>query len=419
MDRHVTKRSWVEVSLGTLKRNYELYRASLPEDAEIMAVVKADAYGHGDREVARMLEENGVRYFAVSNVDEAERLRDAGISGKILILGYTPPEEAFRLSVLGITQALLSEEYAEALAGEVRKPDFSRRCAEFAAERGSRGGASASCGAAPSEKSAASGSCAGGAAPSPLLCEFAIDTGMNRIGLDAENPQRCGEIIRKYRDLLGIDGIFTHLCVADTETESAVAFTEKQLSLFNGVMEAVRDLHLPYCHCLNSAGGRNYSCAPYAFDRLGIILYGLKPDRANVLPKGIRPAMTWKAVVSMVKDFHPGETVGYGRTFRAGKEMRIATIAAGYADGYPRALSNRFYVLLHGKRARIVGRICMDQMTVDVTDIPETAMGDVAVLLGEDGAERITADDVAKVTDTIGYEVVCDIAARVPRVHVL
>ncbi|WP_194608183.1 alanine racemase [Clostridium vitabionis] len=381
MDRHVTKRSWVEVSLGTLRRNYELYRASLPEKAEIMAVVKADAYGHGDREVARMLEENGVRFFAVSNIDEAERLRNAGITGKILILGYTPPEEAYRLSVLGITQALLSEEYAAALAAEVRKPEFAEKCA-------------------------------------PLLCEFAIDTGMNRIGLDAENPRHSGEVIRKYREILGIDGIFTHLCVADTDTESAVAFTEKQLSLFNGVMDAVRDLHLPYCHCLNSAGGRTYSCAPYAFARLGIILYGLKPDRANVLPAGIKPAMTWKAVVSMVKDFHPGETVGYGRTFRAEKEMRIATIAAGYADGYPRALSNRFYVLLHGKRARIVGRICMDQMTVDVTDIPETAMGDAAVLLGEDSGETITADDVAKVTDTIGYEVICDIASRVPRVHV-
>lgn len=404
MKKHVTQRSWAEVSLGTLRNNYKIYRASLPEDAEIMAVVKANAYGHGDCAAAKMLQDEGVRHFAVSNIDEAENLRSGGITGEILILGYTPVEEAYRLSVLGITQALVSEEYAADLAAEVLNPAFAQKCAAFAGERSLPAPA------------------AGAENPvqdiSPVRCQFAIDTGMNRIGLDAENPSRCGAVIRRYRDALGIDGIFTHLCVADTDTEEAVAFTEKQLSLFNGVMNAVKDLKLPHCHCLNSAGGRNYSCAPYSYVRLGIIFYGLKPDRTNVLPAGIRPALTWKAAVSMVKDLHPGETIGYGRTFRAEKEMRIATVACGYADGYPRALSNRYYVLLHGKRARIVGRICMDQMTIDVTDIPEAKMGDTAILLGEDGGNRITADDLAKVTDTIGYEIVCGISARVPRVYV-
>jgi len=375
------RRSWAEVDLNVLRKNYELYRDSLPDKAEIMAVVKANAYGHGSRPVAEMLQKAGVKRFAVASLHEAVNLRKDGIEGEILILGYTPAEGCGMLSEYGITQALVSEEHAASMAAAAAK----------LSEVGN----------------------------APVLCQFAIDTGMNRIGLDAEDPTGCAEIIRRYAAAPGLTmtGIFTHLCTADTEDEEAVAFTERQKALFDGVKDAVKDLNLPCCHCLNSAGGRTFPAGEGACVRLGIILYGLKPDYSNVLPEGIMPALSWKSTVAMVKDLHLGETVGYGRTFRAEHPMRIATIPTGYADGYHRSLSNRGYVLIRGMRAGIVGRVCMDQMMVDVTDIPDCAMGDEAVLLGRSGDEFLSADDMAQMIGTIGYELVCDISSRVPRIY--
>ena len=375
------RRCWAEVDLEVLRRNCELYRESLPEDAEIMAVVKADAYGHGSCPAARTLQKAGIKYFAVASLDEALTLRNGGIQGEILILGYTPPEGCALLSEHDITQTLVSEEHAEVMAAECEKLHR--------------------------------------AGMAPVRCHFAIDTGMNRIGLDGENPEQCGEVIRRYAAAPGMkmEGIFTHLCAADTEDDEAREFTGRQRMLFEHVREEISDLGLPHCHCMNSAGGRYIPAGGDAWVRLGIILYGLKPDYSNELPEGIRPALEWKSVVAMVKDLEPGETVGYGRTFRAERPMRIATIPTGYADGYSRALSNRGYVLIHGMRAGIRGRVCMDQMMVDVTDIPGVSMGDEVVLLGADGEEYLSADDMAEMIGTIGYEVVCDISPRVTRVY--
>lgn len=361
------RRSWVEINLDVLSENLKVYRQHLADGHEIMAVVKANAYGHGDIRVALRLQKEGIHNFSVSNIEEAVRLREAGLQGQLLILGYTPAEMADVLEKYDITQALLDEEYAGKLAASGRR----------------------------------------------LKAQFALDTGMNRIGLDAGKPEYCEKIIRDYAGKFNLTGLFTHLCVADTDHEACRKFTDLQLAQFNEVARRVADLKLPYVHCLNSAGGLWHD-NPSALVRLGIILYGLKPDYANELPEGIRPAMTWKTVVSMLKTIEPGETVGYGRTYRAATSRIIATLPTGYADGYNRLLSNRGIVLINGQRAPIVGRICMDQMTVDVTDIPGVRPGDEVILFD---STSYTADDMAEAIGTIGYEIVCDVSARVTRIY--
>lgn len=247
-----------------------------------------------------------------------------------------------------------------------------------------------------------------------IKCQFAIDTGMRRIGLDADEPDECERVIRKYSNF--IDGIFTHLCVADTPGQDD--FTEEQINKFEEVCKRVSDLNLPYCHCMNSAGGLWHKSDVSCFVRLGIILYGLKPDYMNTLPDGIEPVLSWKSVVSMVKNVKRGNTIGYGRSFEVKQPMRIATIPTGYADGYSRLLSNKGWVLINGKKAPIVGRVCMDQMMVDVSEIEEVRIGTEVVLVGKSGDEVITADDLANIYGTIGYEVVCGISKRVIRVYI-
>ena len=374
----IEKRSWIEINLSQLKKNYLLYKNSLKADAEIMAVIKADAYGHGDVQVARLLSECGVHLFAVSNIDEAVGLREAGIQGEILILGYTSVFYAKTLWYHDLTQAVVSEEYAKALA-----------------EAGMK-----------------------------IKCQFAIDTGMNRIGIDGDNDEECERVIRAYNDSLNLTGIFTHLCVADTDSAECQEFTIGQISKFKAVAERIQDLNLPYMHCCNSAGGLFYLKNDEMFEhiggvvRLGIILYGLKPDDNNELPDGIEPAMEWKSQISMVKKVHPGETIGYGRTYKVEKESRIATVTTGYADGLNRLLSNKGFVMINGYKAPIVGRVCMDQTLVDVTGIPNVKMGTRVTLIGKNGGLVYTADDMARDLGTIGYEIICNITKRVQRFYV-
>ena len=381
MEIHVNqieKRSWIEIDLAQIKANYLNYKASLKHDADLMAVIKADAYGHGDVQVARMLSYCGCHLFAVSNIDEAVGLRESGIKGEILILGYSSPYYAKTLFDYDLTQAIVSEEYAEALAST----------------------------------------------PFRMKCQFAVDTGMNRIGIDGDDALLCERIIRQYTTRLNVNGLFTHLCVADTPSDECRAFTWGQIDKFKAVASRVADLQLPFVHCCNSAGGLHYLDNSDRFEgigsivRLGIILYGLKPDSTFVLPEGIRPAITWKSAISQVKDVHPGETIGYGRTFKVTRESRIATVTTGYADGLNRLLSNKGYVLIRGNRAPIVGRICMDQTLVDVTDIPNVKMGDKVVVLGRSGELEYNADDMAADLGTIGYEILCNLSKRVQRFYV-
>lgn len=359
------RRSWVEVDLKQIIDNYKIYKRSITEN-EIMAVVKADAYGHGDAEIARVLQSEGVKLFAVSNIEEAIALRTAGIVGEILILGYTPMECSEQLVAYDITQTLLDASYAELMS-----------------DKG-------------------------------IKAQFAIDTGMNRIGLDADQPEKCEQVIRNYYDRFKLTGMFTHLCVADTDTEESNQFTKQQITKLGEVARIVSDLKLQYVHYMNSAGGLFHGKKEVYSEiaRLGIILYGLKPDYLNVLPKGIKPALAWKSVVAMIKDVHTGESVGYGRTFVAEREMQIATIPTGYADGYRRELSNQGKIEVNGRVVSIVGRVCMDQMMVDVTGT-DVKCGDEVTLIGE----HYTAGDMAQDIGTIGYEILCGISKRVPRIY--
>ena len=346
------KRAWAEVDLDSIEYNLKEYRRLIGEKTEIMCVVKASCYGHFDNGVVPFLEnEMDIRWFAVSNIHEAHRLRDMGIKGEILILGYTPPENAKWLTRLDIIQACTELSYAKALSEN---------------------------------------------ADSKVRIHAAIDTGMTRIGLHGETDKIYDELkeISKLENI-SLEGIFTHYAVADSLREQDEKYTKA--------------LHLEKVHFLNSAGGVYYYNERSSLARLGIILYGLYPDPAKALPFEPKPAMEFKAAVAQVKYIDNGTDVSYGRTYTANGKVKLATVTAGYADGYPRALSNKGYVLINGKKCPITGRICMDQFMCDVTEVEDVKAGDEAVLIGSQGDERITADD-------IGYEIVCGISARVPRV---
>ncbi len=370
--RVTDKRCWTEINLSVLKNNYNLYKSLLPAGIKVMAVVKADAYGHGDCRVSKCLQNEGCKDFAVATLEEAKSLRKAGIKGQILLLGYSPLACVQDVIDYDVTQTVVDENHAEYLS----KINKNTKVA------------------------------------------FSIDTGMNRIGLDADRPEYCENVIRNYVSKLQITGIFTHLCTADTTDEESVNFTNGQIKKFEVIVNKIKDLKLPYIHCLNSAAGLWNNSSQSVFVRLGIVLYGLKPDFQNFLPEGIKPVLSWYSVVSMIKTVSPLETIGYGRTYLVDKPMKIATVCVGYADGYNRLLSNKFYVLINGKKAPIIGRVCMDQMMVDVTIIENVELGTKVTLIGKDGTELITADDMANKIGTIGYEIVCDISKRVKRYYI-
>lgn len=365
-------RSWITIDCRQIIDNYKKYKKSINQNTEIMAVVKANAYGHGAVKIADILQEEGVDNFAVATIDEAIELREAGIKGNIIILGYTPIDNVKDLIKYDIIQTIVSKEYAEKLS----------------------------------------------LISSKIKVQFAIDTGMNRIGLDADKVEECEKIIRYYNRKMILMGCFTHLCVADTNEKTASDFTKMQIDKFYKIISRIKDLELPYNHFLNSAGGLYYKEYESSLVRLGIVLYGLKPDYSNILPQGIKPALEWKSVISMVKKVYPGETIGYGRTYVVDHEMKVATVSTGYADGYNRLLSNKGYVLCLGKKARILGRICMDQFMIDVTDIFEAEEGTQVTLVGNDGTLSITADDMASWIGTIGYEIVCNISNRVKKYYI-
>ena len=370
------KRCEAVIDLDAVSRNLENYKAYLKEGTELMCVVKASCYGHCDRAIVPYLQEkHGVRYFAVSNITEAERLRECGITGDILILGYTCPDEAENLAKYNIIQAITEYSYAK---------ELSKR-----------------------------------ANGQKIRCHCAIDTGMTRIGVRG-SVSECADEIENISRLegLALEGVFTHFAVADSDGEDNYAYSDMQQDKITAVTEELRKrgLSLKHSHFMNSAAGvyRNDSRSTLA--RLGIILYGLMPNTAKPLPFELSPVMTLRATISQIKTVDAGTQVSYGRTYTADKPTTLATITCGYADGYPRALSNKGYVLVNGKRAPITGRVCMDQFMCDITGIENVKVGDYAILMGTVGGERITADDIADMTGTIGYEVVCDISSRVPRV---
>lgn len=364
------KRCWAEISLKNVRYNFEQYCKHISKDNEIMCVVKANCYGHSDEEIVPFLQnELGVKYFAVSNLLEAIKLRDIGINGDILILGYTPAENAPELIKYNIIQAITDLDYARSLSKT---------------------------------------------ADSEVRCHCAIDTGMTRIGLHGEVGNICDDLEEMYKlPNIALEGIFTHFAVADEEDEGDISYTKVQADKICKVCEEMKDRNITFkhTHFLNSAGGVYYPDERSTLTRLGIILYGLYPNPAKALPFTPKPVMTLKAVVSQIKYIEKGEQVSYGRTYTADRKIKLATVTAGYADGYPRALSNKGEVIIKGVRCPIRGRVCMDQFMCDVSAVPDVKVGEEVVLMGE----NITADDIAFLIGTIGYEVTCDISPRVLR----
>ena len=361
--------TYVTIDLDTIEQN--IAAISHKAGTAVMAVVKADAYGHGAVPVARALE-GKCAYFGVSSLSEALELRQAGIATPILILGHTP-SAGFDLVVKhDIRPTLYRLESAQALSAEALRQGKS---AKF---------------------------------------HIAIDTGMSRIGLQVD--QASARLCAQMAQLPGItaEGIFSHFATADCADLTAA---RAQAELFDRFLDMLSQLgvHIPVVHMDNSAGLINFA-DHRSLVRSGIVTYGLYPSEEvdpSALP--LKPAISWYSRITHVKTLPPGRAISYGGTFVTTKETVVATIPVGYADGYRRSLSGSFYVLIHGKRAPILGRVCMDQMMVDVTHIPNAAIGDSVVLVGSDGPETITVEAIAQAAGSFNYEFICGISRRVPR----
>ena len=373
-------RTWVEVDLGQIKKNYRLAMTCVGNGARAMAVVKSNAYGHGMAAVAMALYDCGVRRFAVASIGEASELRaffqGLGFDGcDILILGYTPIHLIGDICALNVSQTIVSEEYADELASRVL-PEHQGL----------------------------------------IHTHLALDTGMNRIGIDARDLNLCASIAKKHKDTLGIKAVFTHLSAADSDSTDDIEFTERQLMLFDQARMALVRLGITEAHCLNSAGMLRYSTSLSGefkgLVRPGIVLYGLRPGSCE-LPSGIAPALTWKTRIAMLKTVRKGEYVGYGRAFKATRDMQVATLPVGYADGYPRALSGIGSVLINGASAPIIGNVCMNQMMADATGIAGARSGGDVTLIGEGSP----ADRLAELSGTISYEIISRIDSTIPRVY--
>lgn len=375
------KRTWAEISLDAVIHNFNEIKNKTGGKAKICCVVKADGYGHGAVEVSHIYEELGADFFAVSNIDEGIELRDSGIKLPILILGYTPVKDAARLAEYNISQAVFSADYGKALSAECEKKNVT------------------------------------------VKIHIKADTGMSRIGFMCQQFPRDDCSVKEIYDTcklpcLQLEGLFTHFCVSD-ETDDGREFTNTQYQNFIHVKKSLEEmgLNIPVCHCSNSGAIEDYENTYCDMVRAGIILYGLAPSGKLQGRLNLIPAMTLKTSVAYVKKLKKGASVSYGRTFTAEKDMKIATVPIGYADGFIRSNAADGYMLINGQKAKIVGRICMDQTMLDVTDLDYVEQGDEVIVFGKGVSGEPTADLLAKNTGTINYEVVCLVGKRVPRIY--
>ena len=363
--------TYVKIDLDAIDQNIDSIRNRVGTD--VMAVIKADAYGHGAIQVARLLQDK-CAFFGVSSVLEAMELRRAGLYNPILILGHTPVSAFPTLVQAEIRPTIYHYDDALALSKAAQKAG---KTAAF---------------------------------------HLAVDTGMSRIGFQAteEDADICAQIAK----LPGItaEGIFSHFATADCADLSRA---RKQAELFDEFYEKLqlRGVHIPVRHMNNSAGLMNFD-NHYEMVRAGIVLYGMYPsDEVDPALLQIRPALQWHSHVTHVKTLPAGREISYGGTCVTTKPTRVATVPVGYADGYRRSLSGKFHVLIRGKKAPILGRVCMDQMMVDVTDIDDVTCGDRVVLVGRSGEEEITVETIAAAADSFNYEFICGISRRVPRIY--
>lgn len=379
---NMVKRTWAEISLNAIEHNYNVIRNKVADDTKVCCVIKADGYGHGAVELSQVYEKLGADYFAVSNIDEGIEIRKSGSKLPIVILGYTPVSEAENLAEYDISQAVFSLEYAK---------ELSEKCVE-----------------------------------EDCICKMHIkvDSGMSRIGFMCQEFPRDEYSIEEICEAcclpnLEVEGLFTHFCVSDEDAEGR-EFTNKQYENFIHVRDSLkkRGVDISVVHCSNSGAIEDYPETCCDMVRAGIILYGLAPSSKLADRLDLVPAMTLKTVVAFVKEVQKGATISYGRTFTADRKMKIATVPIGYADGFIRQNAKDGYMMVNGEKAKIVGRICMDQTMLDVTDIEDVKTGDEVVVFGTGENGEPTADSLAENTGTINYETVCLVGKRVPRIYI-
>lgn len=372
------KRLWTEINLDNLIFNFNSIRQNISSGSKICCVVKANAYGHHAPRVAQVLEEAGADWFAVSNIEEALQLREAAITAPVLILGYTPADCAEVLARYDISQCVYSLEYAHELS----------HCA-----------VSCNC---------------------RVKAHIKADTGMGRLGFRYDAPNVLSEISEACRlDGIAAEGIFTHFAAADCGVDGK-DFTYTQYERFANIVSELerQGIVLKYKHCANSAAAMDYPELQLDMVRVGIILYGLLPSHAMKNVPLLKPVMSLKTLISHVKTIDKGATVSYGCDFVAERQMKIATVPMGYADGFRRSNDNGEMLLtVRGQGAPIVGRICMDQLMLDVSNVEGVSVGDEVTVFG-DGETVNTVDDLAKKNGTINYEIICSVGKRVPRVFI-
>jgi alanine racemase len=378
--KEMLRRTWAQVNLNHLEHNLKKIKALVGSECKVMAVVKADGYGHGAVKASKVFEQSGADYFGVSNIDEAKQLRRNAVTKPILIFGYTPPENAGDLIDFSITQTVYDANVAKALS-------------DAAVKRGTR-----------------------------IKVHIKVDTGMSRIGFLYHDPEKDRDVLNEVLKIasfpgIELEGVFTHFAVAD---EMKNKFTERQFFLFSHFYKELEKMGVifPIKHCCNSAGVLNYPEYHLDMVRPGILLYGFTPNQKEMEIEGFYPAMELKTIVSHIKTVEEGTPVSYGMIYKTPCVKKIATLPIGYADGYSRILSNGAEVIIDGKRAQIVGRICMDQCMADVTAIDDVKQGDEATVFGKSGAETISVEEIAENLGTVNYEIICQIGKRVPRLYI-
>lgn len=365
--------TWAEINLDAIAHNVKAYKNHVGPDVEVMAVVKANAYGHGAAPVARAALEAGAARLAVHRLNEAVELRKAGLTAPILIMGYTPPEAAEEVLRWELTPSLITLDFARALSAR-----------------------------------AASG---GGRVP----VHIKVDSGMSRYGLMPTEVPKFARALGQFPGLK-LEGLFTHLATADALDQT---HARRQMIEFKEVISALQaaGVEIPLIHAANSAAAMTLPQAHFNAVRVGIAMYGMAPSEEWPPVFRIKPALCLKSRVCRVFDLPAGAGISYGRTYVTEKPIKAALVPVGYGDGYHRVLSNRAEVLIHGQRAPIRGRVCMDQIVVEVTHIPEVRLDDEVVLVGSQDRAAIRAEEVARLAGTINYEITTALLPRVPRLY--
>ena len=375
-----SKRAWVEINLDNIRHNFDVVKKTVNKNTKILCVLKADAYGHGAPFLCKEFEKLGADWFGVSNIDEAIQLRRSGADLPILIFGYTPPELAKKLVNYNITQSLFSKNYAHKLINICKENNIK------------------------------------------IKSHLKIDTGMNRIGFLAQNNDDINNSVQDILEInnyseIDIQGIFTHFSVSDNISDN---YTQEQFKKFINLVNILETNNMSFDikHCCNSGAVINYPKMHLDMVRAGIILYGLTPSENLNQKINLKPVMCLKSIISQIKTIPENISIGYGRGYITDKKIRLATVPIGYADGYSCSFSNKAYMLVCGKKAKIVGKVCMDQLMIDVSDIPEAGENCEVVLFGDNNS-LLTIDNLVNIGSnlTVNYELMCLIGKRVPRYY--